>query len=78
MSVEALPTAALPTGKQFLTEQELAELLRIAPSSVRNIRARGEIAFVRLGYGRGRVVYREDDVQRFIERNRQVAIAEAA
>jgi excisionase family DNA binding protein len=73
-----MPTEVSLTSQQFLTERELAELLRIAPSSVRNIRARGEITFTRVGTGRGRVVYRTDDVQRFIERNRRVAAAEAA
>ncbi len=64
--------------QQFLTESELAELLRIAPSSVRNIRSRGEITFTRVGARRGRVVYRKDDVERFIERNRRIAAVEAA
>jgi hypothetical protein len=66
--------------RQFLTEKELAELLRIAPSSVRKIRARGEITFTRVTNSslRGKVVYRRDDVERFIERNRRVATAEAA
>ena len=53
--------------QQFLTEQELAELLRIAPSSVRNARARGQLPFIRIGINRGRVVYRKDDVEQFIE-----------
>lgn len=70
-------TATAP-APAFLTEKELAELLRIAPSSVRNIRARGEMAFVRLGQSRGRVVYAKDDVRQFIERNRRVAATEAA
>ncbi len=73
MSIEISPALF-----QFLTEKELADFLRIAPSSVRNIRARGQIAFVRVGKGRGRVVYRKDDVERFIERNRRVAAFEAA
>jgi hypothetical protein len=64
--------------QQFITEQELADLLRIAKSSVRNIRARGEITFTRVGVRRGKVVYRIDDIERFIERNRIVAVAEGA
>lgn len=73
-----MSTEVLQTEKLFLTEQELASILRIASSSVRNLRARGQIAFVRVGQGRGRVVYRKDDVERFIELNRRVPATEAA
>ena len=62
----------------FLTEQEVAKLLRIAPSNLRAIRARSEIPFYRIGFNRGRVVYAKDDVQRFIEKHRTPATAEAA
>ncbi len=63
---------------QILTEKEVAEILRIAPSSVRNARSRGQLPFIRIGINRGRVVYRKDDVEQFIERNRQVEVKEAA
>ena len=63
---------------KFLTEREVAEMLRIAPSSLRAIRARQEITFHRIGRDRGRVVYSPEDVGRFIERTRRVAAAEAA
>jgi excisionase family DNA binding protein len=59
----------------FLTEQEVARILRVAPGTVRNCRQRGEITFLRLGIRRGRVLYRVDDVQDFIERSRRVAVA---
>jgi excisionase family DNA binding protein len=62
----------------FLTEDEVAQLLRIAPSNLRAIRARNEIPFYRIGFNRGRVVYAKDDVQRFLEKRRSPATAEAA
>ncbi len=62
----------------FLTEKEVAEILRIAPSNLRAIRARQEITFHRIGRDRGRVVYSPEDVQKFIQRNRRLATAEAA
>ncbi len=64
-----MPTE-LPTDN-FLTEQEVARILRVAPGTVRNIRERGEIAFLRVGFRRGRIVYRQDDVLDFIERSRR-------
>jgi ribosome-associated toxin RatA of RatAB toxin-antitoxin module len=71
MSVHSFPS--------FLTEKEVAQMLRIAPSSLRAIRARQEITFHRIGKEfAGRVVYSQEDVQRFIERNRRVAATEAA
>ena len=67
--------AIVPTAS-FLTEDEVAQLLRIAPSNLRAIRARQEIPFYRIGFNRGRVVYAKDDVQRFLEKRRSPAIAE--
>ena len=69
-------TSTIPTA--FLTEEEVARLLRIARSNLRAIRARGEIGYTRIGLNRGRVVYAKDDVLRFIERSRRVAAADAA
>ncbi len=60
---------------EFLTEKEVARMLRIAPSNLRAIRARQEISFHRIGRERGRVVYRKDDVERFIQRSRCAAQA---
>ncbi len=60
----------------FLTEHEVARILRVAVTTVRACRVRGEITFLRLGTPRrGRVLYRVDDVQDFIERSRRVAVA---
>ena len=78
MLSEALPTEQPSAAARFFTEKELAELLRIAPSSVRNLRARGEIAFVRLALNRGRVVYLADDVARFSARQRRAPAEQAA
>ncbi len=69
--------AIVSTGT-FLTEEEVARLLRIAPSNLRAIRARNEIPFYRIGFNRGRVVYAKGDVQRFLEKRRSPATAEAA
>lgn len=66
-------TLNLPADKNFLTEKELATLLRVALSSVRNLRRSGQIAYLRIGTGhRGRVVYAREDVQAFIERAREL------
>ena len=52
MSIETLPVECAPAATRFLTEKELAELLRIAPSSVRNIRARAaKLVLCALGSG---------------------------
>lgn len=63
--------------QSFLTEDEVAQLLRIAPSNLRAIRARNEIPFYRIGFNRGRVVYARDDVQSFLKKRRSPATAEA-
>ena len=63
--------------ERFLTEEEVAKLLRIARSNLRAIRARQEIPFYRIGFGRGRVVYAQDELQRWIE-SRRCPAAEAA
>lgn len=44
-----MPVVEPLADKQFLTEKELAALLRVVPSCVRAIGARGEIAFLKLG-----------------------------
>ncbi len=67
-----------PTPELFLTEAEVAELLRLAPSTLRAIRERQEITFLRIGFNRGRILYTKQDVEKFIERNRRVAAMEAA
>lgn len=60
----------------FLTEHEVARILRVAVTTMRACRVRGEITFLRLGtQRRGRVLYRIDDVEEFIERSRRVADA---
>jgi excisionase family DNA binding protein len=67
------------SNQTFLTEKEVAQLLRVNPSTLRVLRTRQEISFHRLGKERsGRVVYSQEDVNRFIERTRRVAATEAA
>lgn len=71
----------LPTDKEFLTEKEVADLLRVVPSSVRAIRARGELAYVKLGptgVKRARVLYPRADVARFIAERTHAAGEKAA
>ncbi len=64
---------------QFLTEKEVAQMLRIATSSLRKIRGRQEISFHRIGKEKaGRVVYSTEDVARFIQRSKREIAAEAA
>jgi excisionase family DNA binding protein len=67
-----------PPPQNFMTEDEVARLLRIARSNLRAIRARQEIPFYRVGFNRGRVIYAKDDVQRFLDARRFPAIATAA
>jgi excisionase family DNA binding protein len=60
--------AKKPTS--LLTEKEVATLLRVAPSTLRNARSTGKGALAALPYIRiGRLVrYREADVQKFLAR----------
>ncbi len=68
--------SAEPSLEIFLTEHEVARILRVAVTTVRSCRVRGEITFLRLGtQRRGRILYRIDDVEEFIERSRRVAVA---
>jgi hypothetical protein len=78
LEVEGMLQGLSPLSSEILTEKEVADILRIAPSSVRNARARGQLPFIRIGINRGRVLYRKDDVEQFINRNRQVEVKEAA
>ncbi len=57
----------------LLTTEQVAEMLHLSPRTIEGLRARRlGPAFVRIGRrgGRGgRVLYREQDVRRFLERN---------
>lgn len=74
-------TAQVPADRQFMTEKEVATLLRVVPSSVRAMRARGELAYLKLGdpgVKRSRVIYPRADVERFIGERLQAARPKAA
>lgn len=51
---------------RLLTEQETAELLRISPRTLRTLRGKGEIRFIRIGK---KTLYTEDDCIEFIDRH---------
>lgn len=78
MGDQVMSCGVIAPTEPFLTELEVARMLRIAPSNLRAIRARNEIPFYRIGFNRGRVVYSKEDVQSFLEKRRSPAIAEAA
>jgi hypothetical protein len=71
-------TLNLPEDKLFLTEKEVAQLLRVAINSIRNIRNTGRLPFLRVGVGMGRIVNARADVEAFIESVRTAAISKAA
>lgn len=71
-------TLNLPEDKLFLTEKEVAQLLRVAINSIRNIRNSGKLPFLRIGVGKGRIVYARADVEAFIESARTIALSKAA
>ena len=52
--------------RELVTSEEAAELLLVSEGTLRRMRNRGDIAFVRFG-GRGRVRYRLATVLRYIE-----------
>jgi hypothetical protein len=66
MSRDATP-ASLP---RLLTLQELAQLTGLAPSSLRDLRARGHLPAVKLP-GNRRLFFTVDDVRRLLDRSRE-------
>jgi excisionase family DNA binding protein len=60
-------TLNFPAGKTFLTSEEMADLLRVSQSGLRNIRKRGEIGFIRVG--KRVVIYPVEEAARYIEQH---------
>lgn len=70
-----------PADTQYMTEKEVAALLRVVPSTVRAIRAQGGLTYVKLGAAgvKGvRVIYPRADVERFIAERTHPAGEKAA
>ncbi len=59
----------------LLTDKEAAEYLRVAPITLWRERKAGRIAFCRVS---GTLVYKREDLEAYIQRNRQEAFACAA
>jgi predicted DNA-binding transcriptional regulator AlpA len=57
-------------SNEMITEQQLAEILRIGISTIRRWRSTGMgPTHIRMGSGRGSIRYRMEDVDDFIEKN---------
>ena len=56
-----------PPHSPLLTPQEAARYLRIEERCLRSIRQRGEIPVVRVGHGRGRILFHKSDLDAYIE-----------
>jgi hypothetical protein len=52
---------------QLLTEQEVADLLRVKPCTVRNERVRGRLGFVRVG---ARIFYTPEQVMAYVQQQK--------
>jgi excisionase family DNA binding protein len=64
MSQKAVSTnQTLPMGHVFLTSQEVCDLLRVCPKTLKNWRKRRAIEFIRRGRN---VLFRRETVERFL------------
>lgn len=68
-----IPNEDVWSRKRMLTTRELAEYLGMAPGSIRNIRSKGDVGFVKAriihaqGLVRGSIRYLKEDVDRWID-----------
>ena len=53
----------------FITDAELCERLRVKDRTTQNWRSDGKIEYIQFAEQGGKVLYRESDVQKFIERH---------
>ena len=53
-------------GERYLTDKEVAELLRVSRRTLQNLRNNRVLPFILLG---GKALYREYDIQRLLETN---------
>ena len=58
-------------GQRFLTEQEVADALRVCKSTVRNLRNRGDLGFHI--FGKRRVLISEMQLREFIQQQERPA-----
>lgn len=56
---------------RYLTDAELAKCLKISRRTLQEYRNNGIISFYHVG---GKILYREADIEEFLETNRQEAI----
>lgn len=59
------------SGHRYLTDAELAKCLKISRRTLQEYRNNGIIPFYHVG---GKILYREADIEEFLEINRQEAI----
>lgn len=59
------------SGQRYLTDAELAKCLKISRRTLQEYRNNGIIPFYHVG---GKILYREADIEEFLETNRQEAI----
>lgn len=59
------------SGHRYLTDAELAKCLKISRRTLQEYRNNGIIPFYHVG---GKILYREADIEEFLETNRQEAI----
>jgi len=57
-------------GERYVTDRELSERLHVSRRTLQDYRASGILPYIILG---GKVLYREGDVQRLLERNYRTA-----
>lgn len=59
------------SGHRYLTDAELAKCLKISRRTLQEYRNNGIIPFYHVG---GKILYKEADIEEFLETNRQEAI----
>lgn len=66
--IEVLASTNRPllNGERFLTDSEVADLLKISRRTLLEFRASGKISYYHLG---GKILYKESDIQKMLEDN---------
>ena len=52
-------------GERFMTDKQLAEVLKISRRTLQDWRTNGQIAYITLG---GKVLYKESEIQKMLEK----------
>ena len=70
--IERLVANHRPTlgGERFLTDREVSGRLKVSRRTLQEWRTNGQISYITLG---GKVLYRESEIQRMLERYHQKA-----